>query len=842
MKTGGTLNFLKRAGAIFMLLAIFASSCNKYADDFDQINTKLDALATSVAGVAQLTTDMAALKSQVAALTTAIAALPTKTQMDAGFAGLTSSMTAITGKIDAITATLATVASTGTSTKAVVDQLKLDLAALADKVATDNAAMALQLSGLASDNVTMKANLQAIIDANTALALQITAVQDQITALVDATGTDATAVTIKGLQLMLIDAQTSLNTLLANSNMFTGPVNITSDAEVTFYLPIIGAWKDGGMVNGSVTINATAITNLTGLKTITDNLIAVIGGNTLTITGASAKPLTFAKLSSVVGNIAVTANDVDEVSFAALTAVTANYSVAGWDIDDAALTTVGGSVTLNYDGGYSQPALASTGAIILTDYVTGVGVVGTLDVDFSGLITATSIRTGGVLGTPGTATFASATSVALGQVPYTAITANAASTVNLAYSATGGLTTASVSATTAGSTITLGLKKITGATPNTLAVVGSATSIVNLPNFATDAGDLAITALTLSAPALTSVTGTVGLTNTTPVSLPVLATSGAITAGSAVTFTAPVLDVTSIALSAAATTVEVGTTSGSEFTATTAAFVNLTIDALSETLTMPTSVVTAVVTGKDGGTYATTNSVVGAAVGNTLKTLTLNGVIKTATVTSTGLTSLTTSGVVNALNVIGCTNTALTSLSLGHSHYVGGPGSILVIGGNTKLTSLTTSTDKVSVLAVYGNSALATMDFASYQNLPNAGATVNISIGWDPIGVAWSANKLVGTYTAPVLGSATSPFIEGSVAQSSLASLKSYVAALAALTPSAFSGTGSLKVTVEDADGALLVNPTLQSVMVGPFTNAFGTSVIDATGGINTAAEFSIVQ
>src|SRR5512133_3880284 len=128
MKTGGTMNFLKRAGAIFMLLAIFASSCNKYADDFDQLNTKIDALAVSVQGVTQLTTDMAALKSQVTALQTAVAALPTKTQMDAGFAGVTTQLTAINTAIAGITSTLATVATTGTATKAVVDQLKIDLA------------------------------------------------------------------------------------------------------------------------------------------------------------------------------------------------------------------------------------------------------------------------------------------------------------------------------------------------------------------------------------------------------------------------------------------------------------------------------------------------------------------------------------------------------------------------------------------------------------------------------------------------------------------------------------------------------------------------------------------
>ena len=75
MKTGGTMNFLKRAGAILMVVAIFASSCNKYADDFKQLNTKLDAVASSVAGLTQLATDVAATKASVTALQTSVAGL-----------------------------------------------------------------------------------------------------------------------------------------------------------------------------------------------------------------------------------------------------------------------------------------------------------------------------------------------------------------------------------------------------------------------------------------------------------------------------------------------------------------------------------------------------------------------------------------------------------------------------------------------------------------------------------------------------------------------------------------------------------------------------------------------
>lgn len=816
-----------------MLLAIFASSCNKYADDFDQINTKLDALATSVAGVAQLTTDMSALKSQVTALQAAVASLPTKAQTDASFAALTTSLSGITTKVDAITTALAAVATSGNATKAVVDQLKLDLAALATKVTNDNAAMTTQLNGLAADNVTMKANLQTIIAANTALATQITAVQDQITALVGDTSTAAaTDVTIKGLQLMLDAQKITLDQLLANSNMYNGSVSITSDAEVAFWLPKIGVWKDGGMINGSFTVNASTITKLTDLKTITDNILAVIGGtgSQTTIISTASQHLTFAKLASVTGH----------------------YIVIGADVDDSKLTSVGGTVALNYDGGYDQPALATAGAIAIQDYTTNAAatpaVVGTVKVDFSGLTTATSIQTDAVsvnpsyvlnalTGTAGTVAFASATSVALGQVPYLSVTANAANTVNLAYSPSGGVAAnVAVNATKAASAITLGIVKTTA----NLDITGSATSTVSLPNLTIVAGTTGITALTLTADKVTTLTGAVTLTSVTPVSLPKLATAGTINAATATAFTAPLLNVSANLTLDVAKDVRVLSTTQALLPSSVAE--NLTIDALSVAFTSAaaSTLKTVNITGKAASSGAFTYTVPATAADSKLVSATFGGELDAVVVNGFGaatdkLTSVTTSGAIDAFTLNN--SDVITSLGLGHTHISGGPGSSVIITNNAKLASLTTSTDKLHYLVITGNAKLAALNLASYTTLLNHDAANDGSAAnkFD-VTVTINTNALVGSFTAAVAATPTTAYTEASIVSTDLTTLKSY---LLGLWPASPTLTSNIALNVDDVDPDVAVVQTLSAAMG---LNAAVSDAIDATTGINSKAEVAIIQ
>ena len=843
MKTGGTMNFLKRAGAILMVVAIFASSCNKYADDFKQLNTKLDALATQVAGVTQLTTDLAATKASVATLVSSVAALPNPTAALTKLQGdLTTALTNI-GTINTTLNNLATTVATTTASKAdvtaaigtITSNVKTELSA---QLLLVNNNITAAVNSIKADNSAQNTAINnEIIANNTTLAgliqAQITAMQNALTG----SGTDATAVTVKGLQLLLQAQQTALNQLLANSNFFAGNVNITSDAEVAFYLTKIGTWIGGGMISGNVTVTTTniSVSKRADLKTITDNIIAVIangasGAGDLTITTSAGDALSFAKLASLAGSVGVTTKAaVNEVSFPVLATVGANYSVTGFDIADAALTSVTGAVSLNYDGGYVQPALAKAGAITLTDFTTSaVGVtpvvIGTLSVDLSGLTAATSLN-------GGTSVFSSATSVALGQVPYSSITANAANTVNLAYSASTGLAGATVNATKAGSVITLGLVKTTGA--NDLTVVGSATSSVSLANLTALSQNGAITAKTVAADKLASVAGTLGLTSVTPVSLPVLATSGAITANTAVSFSAPALVSSGLSVTAA-TDVTIASSTTANLSTTSGTLKNLTFKALAGIYgTSGTALTTVTVTGK----AATANSFTFTAGATTaLTTAAFDGTIVTVSLTGTDdatkdkLTSVTTAGNIDNFRLIN--SDIITGVTLGHDHIIANSGSSLVVTGNDALLALApTSLDFMATLNVSNNAALATLDFSSYKHILLAGgapSAVHITIG---------ANKLVGTYTAPVAATLTTPFAEATLVQPGLSTLKTYVG-LINTAVTAVTHSLTISVDVFDSNGAVAGTPALSAVKT-----SFGIPSVTTTGVISTGAEFvGIVQ
>jgi hypothetical protein len=613
------------------------------------------------------------------------------------------------------------------------------------------------------------------------------------------------------------------------------------------------------MVNGILNVDATAITSLADLKTITDNILAVIGGlgSTFNVT-TGGNVLTFAKLASTTGTInVVTGAAVNEVAFPALVSVGGHYIVTGFDIDDAVLATVTGNVTLDYDGGYSQPALASAANVYLNDYKTNATVgnvaVGTLGVDFSGLTAvgdfatlATAIGVNGqtavIAYAANSVDFESATSIAIGSGAETiAVVAPEALTIALDYAGTTLLPLASLSVTAAKATsVTAKVVKINGA----LAIGAKNTgSVVSLPGLKSVGTTTTINTVSLSAPVVTTLTGAVNLTKTTPVSLPMLASAPAgVTAADAVTFTAPVYVVTPAAgltIGAVTTSVEVASTTGSatSLNGATAALVTLTVDALTEALVVPTSVKYLTVTGKahaDLPAFTTSVQGVTSIAANTLVTATLGGVIKAASIKSTGLTSLTTSGVVNSLTVDGCTNTALTSLGLAHTHYPSGPGSTLIITGNTKLTSLTTSTNYAKTLTITGNTALAALDLASYVNpLTVAGAAYTIS-----------GNALTGGYVASVASAGTDPFVEAKILSNVLLPLKSLVA---------YAVTDSLVVTValdlddvDAASGAQLLSTKMianiaQAVLDNAAVAGSNPTVVNATAAIETAAEMALV-
>ena len=831
----------------FLALALVFTSCNKYANDFSALKDQITALDVKVNGVVALQSQLTATTAQVTALQTAVAALPTSASIAALSTGLATANTNIAAAQTALTA----LATSGTATKAVVDGLKTDLTALAATVAANNTALNTKVD--ANNTAAVAANTAAIA-ANAALSTKITAAQASLDAITVFESTLATQAVVNALTVKVDAAQAGINTLLAAAAVFQGAVSINSDNLVDFFAPLFASL---GMVQGNVTIDATTISagKIAKLNSILNNLVAVFAGD-LSVTSTSAKLLTLNNLSSVTGNLTVVGGNLSSVS-------TIVFPV---------LTNVTGNLILNLDGAYSYTSTLTIGGnLTLTDKATAAGVTGTLGVSIPNWVVTGTISDGVAAGTP---TFAAATGINMPTGTSTSITANAATSVaitgnvpatftlnaNNAATVTLGRATAAtaltVSATKAASSVTVTTPGVTG----NLAITGSATSTVSLPTLVTVGGTTGITAVTVTAPALVTLTGAATFTSTTPLSLPALTTAtGGITAATATAVTLPVAVNPGASSFAAAKDLTIKSIASANLTA--AILENITITESAAVFSTTSAVLKTIsVTGK----AATANSVTySGAAGTALTTATFGGTLAAVSVTGLGttgdkLTSLTTSGVINSFTLDN--SDVITSVSLGHTHLVGGTGSVLVIVNNAKLASLTTSTDKMDILRVSNNALLAVADFSSYHTVIS-GPITELTV---------YNNKLGGAYTKPTAATLTTPAIQATITSAALATLKPVLAlqvagAFPAITTfqlgvdgdidSATTGTQLLSsaatafsaVTTPTNRGQLSLDAAvINGIAVGLVNDVYITSdavTTDvATNGINTRAEFSLVQ
>lgn len=710
MKTGGTMNFLKRAGAILMLVAVFASSCNKYADDFKQINTKLDALAAQVAGVTQLTTDNAALKAQITALQTAVAALPTTasvTALQTSLAGVTTTINTINTNLNNLATSFATTGATKADVTAVITSLTTQLATLQAQLTADNGAQTTALTAAISSLQTSINTLQTGLDS--------------------LTGTAATQASVAALQTQLAAAQVSLNTLLANSNMYNGDVTITSGPELTFWAKKIAQL---GMINGNLTINTTLLANnLDSVNYVVKNISAVIGTQ-----------------GAVKNSVTVTSTSTTTVlDLSHLVSVAGDYTVTGVVINDSNLSSVGGNVLLNYDGSYTYPNLTTvTGNLTLTAVAKTSTKSGTTSISLPNVVVNGSVFDG--VNVAGVLSYPVATSIALsGGV--TSLTAAKATSIVLGSTAyPSGLT---VQAPTAAAVVNL--SAATSAAGAVSVTTGNGGSVL-FANLASAAGGVTVntgTSGTVDFTALVTAAGGVNLTGPATVTFPALG-SGAVTS-----------DATTVSMAmhnaAIAPVLSKVTT--------------LTMGAIANPFTLANypTLVTANITGKT----ITTNPMPSGAMGSlaatsantALTTVSAAGTLEVLSLSDcSALTSLTTAGVINTFNLNNCD--ALVGATLAHTHYVGGTGSVVSVTGNLKLASLTTSTDMMASLTVTGNAALASANFASY---------VTKTVSGNPT-ITINTNKLAFTYTNAQAATITTPYVETVITSAALSSLKAYVA------------------------------------------------------------------
>lgn len=651
-----------------------------------------------------------------------------------------------------------------------------------------------ELNGLKASLATQAAEIQALQTALNTLIANYATSEDLATA----------QAAINALTAQLTATQQDVAVILESNNVYTGNVVINSSATLEF---AVGLGEKVRVINGNLTIDYSS----------------------LTATEVAAANVVAKKVAGVVGNVSLTSTAAKgSIDVSNLKSVAGTYAVSGMDAMDDALAIITGAATFDYDGGYNQPNLASAASVTVTDYTTNAatGVVGTLSVNFRNLVT-TNFKSG-ALGA-GTSSFASATNVVL-NAGVVSLTANAATNVELwASNSTTGLT---VSATKAGSVVTIAGRVDSGAAVpvgQALSVTGSATSVVNA-NAVNKVGAVTITAKEVNMSAVTSA-GAVALTSTTSVSFPSLVSAGTITAASATSFAAEKLNVSAALTLAAAKTVVLASSTDANYTA--ALTENLTFTALKDAFdtTNLTALKSVDVTGKASTVTSFTTNAANVA----LTTAKFAGELDVVAINGAGaldkLTSVTTSGKIDSFTMDDAD--LITSVSLGHTNITAGPGSTLVITNNAKLASLTSNGDFLKTLTVTGNALLTTMNFSSFQSLiVKTAADANAG----NIAITISGNKLSGVLTPAVAATATTAFVEASITQSSLSTLKSFINTYkAANTVAGTTGTITLSVDIDDVDAVTAGNQALSAAAAQAAPSILA-------GAITSVAEFLLIN
>ncbi len=739
--------------------ALITLSCNKYKDDFANLNARIDALAAQVQGVATLQTSITAIQTSLSSLTTAVGSIQTQT---AGIAGLTSGLATLTttvGNIQTALNTLATnVAAGNVTTQGLITTLTNQLAT--NQTAITNAFAA--ITALVNGNQTaLTTALNSIIASQNALTTALGTLSTEsaaIKALVDA------------LTLNLAIANLNIQILLQNSQFYEGSLNIFDEATLAFAETLLNRIA---LIKGNVTINTTALSagQKTRLDVVAGKMFSVIGN--FDYTGAGT---TFTNLSSISGDVSfdVTGN----VNVPALTSVGGDYEVIGADINDAALASVLGNVMLDYPNGYSSTSMTTIG--------------GTFDLIVNGTTTTVNFPNLSSTGlfNGGTPSFPLATTVNVGAGDITSLSAPVATTVRLGQVAyTGGLSISAVLATS-----------------------------VDLSAMATSAGAINVTSKAGSTVNLSNYTSVQNVTITGPATqdLP--------------KYTDGVLTSTTIK------TITLAKYKALQTFAGLSVLENITLGATEAAITgLATTLKTINATGKVG---ASTSLALGATYVN-VTTITLAGEMTPVNIDLSGadvLNSVTTSGIINVFE-LGSTD-VLTSVSLAHTHKVGGPGSILYIHDNAALTSLTTSTDFASELKIINNALLASIDLSSYVN-PILGGGV---IVW-----VYNNNKTTGTYTPAVAGTATTARVNPTLTGTYINTIKGYLnkfagmgAPITAATVAFILDVWDVKATAgaQSADASMTADAALSAC--DAYNPCYPANV--ATSKIDTKLELGFVQ
>ena len=676
------------------------------------------------------------------------------------------------------------------------------------------------------------------------------------------------AIDVSGIEAEVTDLENEvdeilerLNELLSANAVIQGDIVIRNTGDLLVVEDLIGTEADDPLVTiqGNVLVSVASGDSLAGAPYLA-RVQAVMG-----------------KLKIVQGTVTVTTAAVTDMPELMYIAGDFDYvQNTGGSAATAKLRTINGTFSISGGGIFNYSQLANAAGVEITETstithidfggLTGAGQVVNSGTNSLVLDNATTVRVGGVL--PTLVTLGSATSF---ESTY-AGAAQGTSTINVGGSnatfsiASTGFT-GNVSITSGGSinipavtsvkdlTITSsGTIDVSGITAFTGEAILDGTD-VNVNGWVSNTATVTInTDTSVSAPALTTLTGNLVAPAATSISAPLLATTtGTIDGAAALQLTLKSIEG---AASTHTTTVKDWATMTHLTLAEQSGITALEVSFAASLTTLDYT--GAEVTSKGAGNQSNTLSLTSS---NTkLVNLTLGGFLGSLTVSDTKLTTVNTTGA-NIVRTIFHNNGDLETFTFGHSHIQGDNACDVEIVGNAKVQTVDMSSlSKVQTVIVTGNSSLTSLLAPSSSVLATSLATITVTI---------NGNKLSGDYTAAQAPTGTVSYSAPSISAAVLTSFKPWIEANVSVDLNAPFGTLDRTITaanastgstatgnnvdydidIDDADPDTAGSQSLSSIMnvdsaaENGSDGSAGTADddCDTTGGVTTKRELDLV-
>ena len=432
---------MKKGLLSLLAVALTVVGCQNYDDQFEELKSQIEGVEAQISGLPDLTNEVNSIKSTVEGLQTALATV--SSNVSANGTAIGNNATAIANNGTAIADNATAIGNNGTAignNGNAIAGVQGDVTTISGNVSANGTAIASATTAIGQNADAITAVSAAVTAVNSAVGLNgqeiasiqasLTTIAQDITDIENALADVATTADLLTVSNSLADVAADVEEILQGAKSVNQAISMTNDQDIAYALGVISLGANSPsafIINGDLTVDLST------------------SSATLSAASKASATLMLAKIISTLGTGNTTdftsgSDDASRVKAPALAYVQGNYAYGGADPLDDALITIKGSVTIRSIG---ADDLVFTGRTVDGGVNVTAAAASATTVDFSN-----STFGGGL--TPANVTFADATSVNVGKISLTGITANNASEIIVGYDSAlaGALNISGTSATT----------------------------------------------------------------------------------------------------------------------------------------------------------------------------------------------------------------------------------------------------------------------------------------------------------------------------------------------------------------------------------------------------------